>query len=65
MRPDLRGGVCMFKWTYERALLEGAESASVAVSLVSLIKRRREADLKMVSGIPTCSLNPKNEERDV
>jgi hypothetical protein len=55
----------MFKWTYERALLEGAESASVAVSLVSLIKRRREADLKMVSGIPTCSLNPKNEERDV
>lgn|GEM_PF-3325377 len=59
MRPDLRGGVCMFKWTYERALLEGAEAGSVAVSLIFLIKRRREADLKMVRGIPTCSLNPK------
>jgi uncharacterized protein with ATP-grasp and redox domains len=47
LRPDLRCGICTFKWTYERALLEGAEAASVAASLASLIEQRLEADLNL------------------
>lgn len=47
MRPELRCGVCTFRWTYERALLEGAGGEEFVLSLASLIDESLHEDVNL------------------